>query len=74
VPVFKIASNSETASKFSDIIDFNAGPIITGTHTITELGENLFNLSIKVASGQIKPKAMLLGHDDFIFWKRGVSL
>jgi altronate hydrolase len=74
VPVIKIASNSEIAQKLSDIIDFDAGPIITGTNSITELGRNLFEFSMKVASGQKIPKAVQLGHDDFIFWKRGVSL
>jgi altronate hydrolase len=74
VPVIKIASNSETAGKFADIIDFDAGSIISGTQTTEELGNNLLDVCIKVASGQILPKAVVLGHDDFIFWKRGVSL
>jgi len=74
VPVIKIASNSTTATKLSDIIDFDAGPVIDGLKSINELADDLFNLSLKTASGEILPKAVLLGHDEFIPWKRDVSL
>ena len=55
------------------MIDFDSGPIIDGSSSIDDLAANLFNLSVEVASG--KPTAaMKLGQDDFIVWKRGVSL
>lgn len=73
-PVLKISSNTSLSEKMSDIIDINAGLVITGEKTIEEMGTDLLELCIKTASGEYKPKAVLLGHDDFIPWKRGVSL
>lgn len=74
VPVIKISSNNRLAERMPDIIDINSGPIITGEKTIEELGEELLELIIQVASGERLTKAMELGQDDFIPWKRGVSL
>jgi altronate hydrolase len=73
-PVIKISSNSKLAQLMPDIIDFNTGEIITGEKSIEETGENLLELIIDVASGKVTPKAVALGQDDFIPWKRGVSL
>ncbi|MGJ8697300.1 MAG: UxaA family hydrolase [Verrucomicrobiaceae bacterium] len=73
-PVIKVASNTETATKHHDLIDYDAGVIIRGTETIAQAGENLLKLIIETASGRYTPKAVLLGQDDFIPWKRGVSL
>ena len=70
----KISTNSSLAKKMSNIIDIDTGDIISGTKTIKEMGEEIFEFSIRVASGEIIPKAVLLGQDDFIPWKRGVSL
>jgi altronate hydrolase len=70
----KIATNTNLSKKMSDIIDINAGDVINGTKTIQQMGEEIFEYCIKVASGEVIPKAVLLGQDDFIPWKRGVSL
>ena len=74
VPVVKMASNTTLAKRMADIIDFDAGPIITGETTIEERGEALLELLIDVASGTTQTAAQRLGQDDFIPWKRGVSL
>jgi altronate hydrolase len=74
VPVIKISTNSALAARMTDIIDFDAGPIVTGEATIAECAEKLLELSIAVASGERQTKAELLGQNDFIPWKRGVSL
>jgi len=73
-PVIKISTNSELARRMPDIIDLDAGPIISGEKTVEETGEETLELITKIASGEIKTKAELLGQDDFIPWKRGVSL
>lgn len=73
-PVVKISTNTRLYDKMPDIIDINCGTIIEGTETIEAAGERILNYVIEVASGKIKPKAVLLGQDDFIPWKRGVSL
>jgi altronate hydrolase len=57
-----------------DIIDIDTGPIIEGEKTIEQMGEEILEYCIKAASGEEIPKAVLLNQDDFIPWKRGVSL
>ncbi|HUX43322.1 MAG TPA: altronate dehydratase family protein [Terracidiphilus sp.] len=73
-PVVKISSNSALAERMSDIIDFDAGGIVTGEATIAECAAKLLEFSMQVASGERHTKAELLGQNDFIPWKRGVSL
>lgn len=73
-PVIKISTNTRLATKMSDIIDIDTGPVITGEKSIEEMGEEILEYCIKAASGEVTPKAVLLGQDDFIPWKRGVSL
>lgn len=73
-PVVKISSNTVLAEKMSDIIDFNAGTVISGEKTIPEAADELLEHIIKVASGEEKTKADLLNQNDFIPWRRGVSL
>lgn len=73
-PVVKISSNTVLAEKMSDIIDFNAGTVISGDKTIPEAADELLEYIIKVASGELKTKADLLNQNDFIPWRRGVSL
>lgn len=74
VPVIKVSSNRELAEKMPDIIDIDTGAIIRGEKTIEEMAEQLMDLIIDVASGKVKTKAMELDQNDFIPWKRGVSL
>ncbi|MET4080310.1 altronate hydrolase [Pedobacter sp. UYP30] len=73
-PTIKVATNNTLAKRMSDIIDINCGPIIEGEKTIEEMGEDILDYCIKAASGEVIPKAVLLNQDDFIPWKRGVSL
>jgi altronate hydrolase len=73
-PVIKISTNSTLAERMSDIIDFDAGGIVTGETTIPQCAAQLLELSMQVASGERQTKAELLGQNDFIPWKRGVSL
>jgi altronate hydrolase len=73
-PVVKISSNSTLAGRMGDIIDFDAGGIVNGEAAIAECAAKLLELSIDVASGNRFTKAEMLGQNDFIPWKRGVSL
>ena len=73
-PVVKIASNTTLYKRMSDIIDINTGTIIEGEETIEQAGERILDYVIKVASGDIEVSAVKHGQDDFIPWKRGVSL
>ncbi len=73
-PVLKVSTNTPLAVRMPDIIDLDAGPIISGEASIEEIGEQLLELIVSVASGESTAKAVGLGQDDFIPWKRGVSL
>lgn len=73
-PVIKVATNNSLTQRMGDIIDINTGPVIEGEKTIEEMGEDILEYCIKAASGEVIPKAVLLNQDDFIPWKRGVSL
>ncbi|MFZ4260512.1 UxaA family hydrolase [Sphingobacterium sp. HJSM2_6] len=74
VPVIKVSSNTKIFDKMADIIDINCGTIIDGTESIEDAAHRLIDYVIQVASGEITAKATLLGQDDFIPWRRGVSL
>lgn len=73
-PVIKVSTNSALTKRMGDIIDINTGDVIDGIKTIEQMGEDILEYCIKAASGEIIPKAVLLNQDDFIPWKRGVSL
>ncbi|MFY0625761.1 MAG: altronate dehydratase [Reichenbachiella sp.] len=74
VPVVKLSSNNHLSEKMKDVIDVNAGTVISGEDTIESKGEELLEYIIQVASGDKTPHAVRLGQDDFIPWKRGISL
>ena len=73
-PVLKISTNSDLAKRMPDIIDIDTGSVISGDQTIEQMGETILELVVRVASGEVRTKAEALGQDDFIPWKRGVSL
>jgi altronate hydrolase len=69
-----MSTNTALANRMPDLIDIDAGTIITGEDNLVSKGEALLELIIEVANGETDPKAMQLQQDDFIPWKRGVSL
>ncbi|MBS0032428.1 UxaA family hydrolase [Chitinophaga sp. 22321] len=73
-PVLKLATNTKLATRMKDIIDINTGTIISGEHSIADMGEEILEYVIQTASGEVHTKAEQLNQDDFIPWKRGVSL
>ena len=73
-PVLKISTNSTLARRMPDIIDIDCGGIISGETTIEKMGETILDRVIQVACGETRTKAEMLSQDDFIPWKRGVSL
>jgi altronate hydrolase len=72
--VIKLSTNTTLAKRMPDIIDFNTGEVISGEKTIEQVGGEILDFIIEVASGRVIPKAVELQQDDFIPWKRGVSL
>jgi altronate hydrolase len=73
-PVIKLATNTQLAKRMPDIIDVDTGPIISGESTIERMGEQVLDFVIQVASGEVRTKAEQKNQEDFIPWKRGVSL
>lgn len=73
-PVVKIATNSALFDRMRDIMDINTGTIIEGKETIKQAGERILEYVISVASGETQVAAVRHVQDDFIPWKRGVSL
>lgn len=73
-PVIKLATNTKLFRKMPDIIDINTGTIIEGEETIEEAGERILEHVIRVASGEIEALSVKNVQEDFIPWKRGVSL
>jgi len=73
-PVIKLSTNSELARRMPDIIDIDTGSVIEGETTIEKMGEEVLEKIIQVASGDMHVKAEILSQNDFIPWKRGVSL
>lgn len=73
-PVVKISTNSDLARRMHDIIDVDTGAIVSGEKSIEQAADDILESIIQVASGVVKTKAEMLGQDDFIPWKRGISL
>src|SRR5690606_38712091 len=73
-PVVKVSSNTSLFKRMPDIIDINCGTIIDGEESIEQAAHRMLNYIIDVASGVVQPRAVLLGQDDFIPWRRGISL
>ncbi len=73
-PVVKVATNTKLARRMHDIIDFDAGGIISGEESIEQAADRLLEYIIHIASGETEVAATRFGQDDFIPWKRGVSL
>ncbi|MCK8493270.1 altronate dehydratase family protein [Spirosoma sp. RP8] len=73
-PVVKISTNTTLKNRMPDVIDFDSGPIVDGEQGIEQNADALLEYIIRLASGEEITQAERLGQDDFIPWKRGVSL
>lgn len=63
VPVIKITGNPRTYERMKENIDINAGAVITGERSLQQVGEEIYQEILKVASGKLS-KAEVLGHDE----------
>jgi altronate hydrolase len=73
IPVIKIASNSATYRRMRDNMDVNAGRIADGESTVAKVGSEIFDLLLRVASGE-KTSSERLGHKEFVPWRVGPVL
>jgi len=72
VPTVKISSNTKLFDKKRNWIDFNAGRVVDDT-TVEEMGKELFDYVLKIASGE-KVKSEIDGYHDLTIFKQGVTL
>lgn len=70
VPVIKVATNSRIAKIMEDNMDVNAGTVVEGEETIYDVGQRIFDLIRRVASGE-RTKAETWGHKEFVPWRIG---
>jgi altronate hydrolase len=70
IPVVKIATNSHTYRRMTDNMDVNAGRIADGDAAVEEVGREIFDLLLEVASGR-RTCAERLGHQEFVPWRIG---
>ena len=73
VPVIKISSNTEVYEKMKDNIDINTGEVIEGKKSIAEVGDELFNYTLRVIAGE-KTKSEKLNCKEFAIRRRGVDV
>jgi altronate hydrolase len=73
VPVIKIATNSSTYRRMRDNMDVNAGRIADGEATVEQVGREIYDLVLRVASGE-RTCAERLGHKEFVPWRIGPVL
>ena len=70
VPVIKIVSNSQSYTRMRDNFDVNAGLVADGEKTIAEMGREIFELVLRVASGE-RTASERWGHREFVPWRIG---
>jgi len=63
VPVIKITGNPMTYQTMRENIDINAGAVLTGEKSLQEMGEEIYQEILAVASGKMT-KSEILGHDE----------
>ena len=70
IPVIKIATNSNTFKRMRDNMDINAGRIAEGEATVRQVGQEIFDMILRAASGE-RTCAERLGHKEFVPWRIG---
>ena len=71
-PSIKLATNTEMYERMAEDMDLNAGRIVDGTATLAEVGREIYELILAVASGQETVSEELdIGQEEFIPWHVG---
>ena len=71
-PSIKLATNDDLFTKMTEDMDVNCGKILLGVSTIEEMGEEIFQLILDIASGkQSKSEINGLGDLEFVPWQMG---
>ena len=74
VPSLKLSTNSAMYEKMEEDMDINCGKIVDGILSLEEMGEEIFNYFIDVASGKkTKSEILSLGRHEFAPWQIGIT-
>jgi altronate dehydratase len=74
-PCIKLATNTEMYERMSEDMDVNCGDIATGAATLEEKGEEIFELFLRVASGErTKSEVLGFGGVEFVPWQIGATM
>lgn len=69
-PTVKLATNTPMYNHMMEDMDINCGQVIDGDKTIKEMGQEIFDELIKIASGEYtKSEAMGVGYVEFVPWR-----
>ncbi|MEI7532107.1 MAG: altronate dehydratase family protein [Betaproteobacteria bacterium] len=72
-PCIKLATNSPMYKRLTEDMDINCGEILDGTATVQEMGQRIFELFLRVASGEPSKSELLgLGDYEFVPWQIGI--
>lgn len=72
-PTIKVSTTTQLFERMNDNLDLDAGPIVTGTETVDQVGHRIFAEIIDVASGK-QTKAETLGFNDFAINRIGPTM
>ena len=74
-PSMKVATNTEMYNRLSDDMDINAGTILSDGKTVEEVGREIYEMWLRMASGeQSKSEAQGLGDYEFVPWQIGATM
>ena len=74
-PTIKVATNGELYAKMTEDMDVNAGPILSGEKSVAQVGDEIYEMILAVASGQkSKSEAQGLGDHEFVPWQIGAVM
>jgi len=73
VPSIKLATNTPMYERLTEDMDYNCGTILDGTRTLPETAQEIFELTLRIASGERSKSELLgLGDHEFVPWNIGV--
>jgi len=73
VPSLKLATNSPMYQRLEEDMDINCGEILDGTCSMEEMGQRIFELFLRTASGTASKSELLgLGDNEFVPWSIGI--
>lgn len=74
-PTIKVSTNTEMYKRMTDDMDVNAGDMLTAGVTLEEKGQEIYDLILRVASGEVsKSEAQGLGDYEFVPWQIGAVM